>query len=67
MKVFVCPFHEEVMVVARNESFEVKNIEAVNPGICRTYATHLGLIGVGVKVLNPGKEGGCPCLSHHGS
>jgi len=55
------------MVVARNESFEVKNVEAVNPGICRTYITHLGLIGVGVKVLNPGKEGGCPCLSHHGS
>jgi len=55
------------MVVARNESLKVKNVEAVNPGICRTYVTYLGLIGVGVKVLNPGKEGGCPCLSHHGS
>ena len=28
---------------------------------------HLGFKGVGVKVLNPGKEGGFPCLSHHGS
>ena len=55
------------MVVARNESFEVKNVEAGNPGICRTYVTHLDLFGVGVKALNPDKERGCPCLSHHGS
>ena len=51
----------------RDESFEVKNVEGVNPGDCRTYVMHLGLVGVGVKVLNPGNEGGCPCLSHHGS
>ena len=46
------------MVVARNESFEVKNLEAVNPGICRMYVTHLGLIGVGVKVSSGALIGG---------
>ena len=56
-----------VIVVPRKESWAVKTVVAVNPGVRRTYVTHLGLIGEGVKVTKPGKEGGLPCLSHHGS
>ena len=56
-----------VIVVPRKESWEVKAVVAVKPGVRRTYVTHLGLIGEGVKVSKPGNEGGFPCLSHHGS
>jgi hypothetical protein len=56
-----------VIVVPRNESSAVNVVVAVRPAVCRTYVTHLDFEGVGVKVSNPGKEGGFPCLSHHGS
>ena len=56
-----------VIVVPRKESWAVKIDVAVKPDMRRIYVTHLGLVGEGVKVLNPGNEGGFPCLSHHGS
>jgi len=49
-----------VIVVPRKESWAVKAVVAVEPGVWHTYVTHLGLIGVGVMVSNPGREGGFP-------
>jgi len=56
-----------VIVVPRKESWAVKTVVAVKPSVQRIYLTHLGLVGAGVKVSKPGKEGVLPCLSHHGS
>jgi hypothetical protein len=66
-KVKVFWLYDVVIVVPKKESWAVKTVLAVNPGVWRTYVTHLGLVGEGVKVSNPGNEGGFPCLSHHGS
>ena len=63
----VVEFCIEVIVVPRKESWAVNDVLAVRPGVRRTYVTHLGLIGVGVKLLKSGSVGGCPCLSYHGS
>ena len=56
-----------VNVVPRNESAAVKVVVTIRPDVWHTYVTHLGFVGVRVKALNPGNEGGFPCLSHHGS
>jgi len=54
-------------MVPKNESWAVKTVVAVKSEVWRTYITHLGFVGVGVKALKPGNEGGFPCLLHHGS
>jgi hypothetical protein len=56
-----------VIVVPKKESSAVKVVVAIRPDVWRTYVAHLGFVGIGVKVSNPDKEGGLPCLSHHGS
>jgi hypothetical protein len=56
-----------VILVPRNESSAVKVVVSISPDVWRTYVAPLGFVGVGVKVSNSGKEGGLPCLSHHGS
>jgi hypothetical protein len=45
----------------------VKVVVAVRSDVWRMYVTHLGFVGVGVKVSKPGKEVGLPCILHHGS
>ena len=56
-----------MIVVPKKDSWAVKTVVAVKLGVWRTYVTHLGFVGEGVKISNPGNEGGFPCLSHHGS
>jgi len=58
---------DEVIVVPKKESWAEKTVVALKPDVGRTYVTHLGLVGEGVKVSNLGREGGFLCLSYHGS
>ena len=58
---------DEVILVPKKESWVVKTVVALKPDVWHTYVTHLGLVGEGVKVSNPGREGGFLCRSHHGS
>ena len=57
----------EVIVVPRKELPDVKVVVAVRPCICLMYMAHFGCVGTGVDKSKFGKEGGLPCLSHHGS
>jgi hypothetical protein len=57
----------EVIVVPRKEVPNVKVVVAVRLCVRLTYVAHLGCVGTGVNKSKFGKEGGLPCLSHHGS
>jgi hypothetical protein len=67
VKVVVFVWYVEVIVVPRKEVPEVKVVVAVRPCKRLTYVAHLGCMGVGVSKSKFGKQGGLPCLSHHGS
>ena len=54
-------------MVPRKDVPDVNVIVAARPCVRLTYVAHLGLVGTGVKRLKFGKDGGFPCLSHHGS
>ena len=51
----------------RKEIPDVNVMVAARSCIRLTYVAHLGRVGTGVKRLKFGKDGGFPCLLHHGS
>jgi len=63
----VCCCCRDVMVVPRKESWAVKVVVALSPGMRRTYVAHLGHVGVGVNMSKFGIVEGFLCLSYHGS
>jgi len=67
VNVVVFVWYVEVIVVPRKELPDVKVVVVVRPCVRLTYVAHLGCVGTGVNRSKFGKEGGLPCLSHHGS
>src|SRR3978361_1807991 len=67
VNVVVFVWYVDLIVVPGNELPDVKVIVAVRLCVCLMYVAHLGCVGIGVNRSKFGKEGGLPCLSHHGS
>jgi hypothetical protein len=67
VNVVVFVWYVEVIVVPRKELPDVKVVVVVRPCVRLTYVAHLGCVGTGVNKSKFGREGGLPCLSHHGS